>query len=442
MNNVFQGLGIHVWPGDYANLDSLFSDIPVNSIRSSFGAGWDTLPNAAPGNATIEQMDIYVKDNFSGYFPSRIVNALKLRDLILKYSLKLILILWQSPSNAWLEGGKRGGLLLSAHVGDFCRFLGSLIQFLQSQNINPASVEMCNEPDGAWNMRLTPELYQDLVHRMVAEYAERKMEPVPIVGPGLSHIVQKNPTKCLDFWNKLCPPCCPLEIDEGKKWIDEFSNETLINLGEVSMHLWDNKWGAKNIRRDVKDFVNLVHNRISNKPIIFTEYGYGMDGQKKDTLEYALGIAENSLISADEGVNTLILWEDQDHKDWDEEGWGILDMNGKKKPSYFAFKLLALHMEPEHIVLPHKQVVPGLTVLWMQDPSDEMGHFAPTGGLVLCAVNQGTSAIDIPLNAHRLLYEHSSYAGGEDLTREYFKNHLVEEVTCAPLSVNVFKFIS
>ena len=245
VSHPFGGFGVQIWPGD-TRVESLITSLNLKYVRMKFGGDW-----TPPTDATQAQMDTYVASQYDGNTSIRATYA-----ILMQYDVAVIGNYFEGPSG-WLG---TNNVLKSENFDDFVRLWGSIAYYMQNNSMPIRYIEMFNEPEGDWNIRVPGANYNTVIKLMRAELDSRGLTNVGIIGPGLAYLYH------------------------GPDWIDVLDNDGKAALAGWSTHAWDEGWGHTDalpsfLDQRWQDYFGAAVDDVDpmhNKPIIVTEYATGV----------------------------------------------------------------------------------------------------------------------------------------------------------------------
>lgn len=369
----FDGLGAQIWSGDMS-VEPLLADLKMRYIRMELGPNWNNAPDPPTGQSR-ESFDAYVAANYGA---ARLQNMKNTAAMLDSLGIESIFNQFHVPP-AW-QRIFWPYELRSANYQDFAILWGAMLAYLDSEGIRPEYVELFNEPDGAWNCRVSPAGYNTVVKLVRAEMDYRDFEDVQIVGPGLAYLNHNS---------------------GGRNYINALDSEAVEALGGFSAHAWDETFlqgcGPEYLRQQWIPFGNAIAAKDpqGQLPIFITEYKtgnrrfHGVDyprpgenypSSAASTMPFAVRVFENTLSLINSGASVPIIWEAAD-KNWEDSSWGLQMRPAQasaRRPSYYALKVFA------DIIPPGSQVI---TAGLQPDNDIYLAGFVTDTGVALAAVN-------------------------------------------------------
>jgi hypothetical protein len=334
--------GLHIWPAGLTRgpaVNRLVAMKPRH-LRFALGPNWRRQP---PLQARMNdaQLDAAVISGLEGSPLSLEIGVLQ--KLQVRTGAMLHLVIWEPPPLPSEQGQRRssstGRTMHSEDVPIAARFLVAALKHLADQDLRLDAVELSNEPDGDWNIRISPEDYLALLKAVRKEAKRRKVALPKIYGPATS---------------SLAPARSFLRDPKVGRAI-------LDNVDVLSVHGWDNSKGRDR-------FVELDAllddlRRLGRKPALaITEFGLArpvpadssnrMNVKKRapdhvaDTPLYGSTSVRDLLRFYARSVGTIIHWEFQDQT-WGKASFGLLDETGHERPIYRAMRTISGQLASE-----------------------------------------------------------------------------------------------
>jgi hypothetical protein len=369
LSHSFDGFGAQIWPGD-SRIETLSQSLNLKYYR--IAPGGCTNP---PTDATAAQMDVYVDSQYNGTNRGNsIIVSLQMAENL---GVKVIFIKFGGCPDNWLTLPGTLNQLKSENFDDFARVWASEVLFFKSRGLPVDYIELLNEPEGTWNIKVPAADYNTLVKIVRAELDSRGLTDVGIVGPGLAYLYY------------------------GTSWIGALDAAGKNALAAWSTHAWDEGWGHTTALPSYLDqrwqdyfgaAVNLA-DPTHSKPIIVTEYASGVrtyngvtydTNTYGDTSQFAERCYENSLTLVNNGANVLCYWEAANQSWQDQPMYAFLRINSTLRPTYYVMSTLSPYIPDNAMVL---------TKTW-NDPNISAAGFVGSGKLVLAFANSGATTIN------------------------------------------------
>jgi hypothetical protein len=340
-------------------------------LRFALGPNWRRQP-ALSSDMTDAQLDAAIARGFAEKSLSREIDIVQ--ELQQRTGAKLHLVIWEPPplpaemrQRRTVTAGRR---LRGRDVPISARFLVAVLKNLAAQGARLDAVELSNEPDGDWNIRIGPKDYVALVKAVRKEARRRAIALPKIYGPATSSVATLR--------NYL------RDAKVGQAIID--------SVDILSVHGWDNPRRRDRFLELDALFEDLK--RLRRKPALaITEYGLARP-KPTDTSEHMNvktrspdNVANSSFfgsISARDllrfyasGVGTIIHWEFRDES-WGKASFGLVDESGKERPIYGMLRAISEYLAVERPRRIEPTTVnnlfvgsrPGRDVLWSANPGD------------------------------------------------------------------------
>ena len=351
----FFGFGAQVQQGDNRT-EQVIRDLRLSYIRTEIGPSWSLLKERPLIGAEQNEVNRYVERNFNSDFPDRLSNAKKIWNWAEQYNLKIILNFFDIPGE-WVEwrNDLNRRIIKDSNVIDFGKLWLGIIHYINRYNLIPDYLELANEPDGDWNGGILPDQYDRLVRYVHNGLKEMYLDPICIIGPGLSNLEKDGQTE---------------------NQINGLSIEGAKSIYAWSTHAWD-EWHKQSIdqshhlmRSQWQKFVYAIGQRdhLLKKPIFVTEYSsasikffgqsYSLSKYEQlplavDTHPYARRVFQNTIINLNHGANVMIFWS-ATGQNWDDKYNGLISKpseGSKKRPMYKSLMTLMPYIYPMSEIL-------------------------------------------------------------------------------------------
>jgi hypothetical protein len=333
--------GFQLWPIDIAAAPALATELAPDVVRFSIGPYWRNLP-PLPFDASLDAVRTYVKNGMAEHRQKWVDGATALRKLSpAGGGPKELLIIWEPPltplESLDLRKPNTYRVISTEAITSHARFYLATIENARALGYRVDMVEIANEPDGSWNMKIPPAAYAMLLSRLRSEATAAGVQLPLIVGPGLASLKSN-----VDYFGDR-----------------ETAARILANIDIVSVHAWDDRKGH-NIVEEARA-VRALFDRLGwIKPIMVSEFAptfprpedraakRGPDqrvaADKRDVLvndlpRYAPSTLELFLSFAALGYGPLIYWEFKDQS-WGSMSYGLVDKAGRPRPAYEAWRHL------------------------------------------------------------------------------------------------------
>ncbi|MFA5292171.1 MAG: hypothetical protein WC496_03960 [Phycisphaerae bacterium] len=369
VSHPFMGFGAQIWPGD-SRIEALSQSLNLKYYR--IAPGGCTNP---PTDATVVQMDAYVNLQYNN--TSRGNSVIASLQMAQNLGVKVIFIKFGGCPDSWLILPGDQNQLKSENFDDFARVWASEVLFFKSRGLPVDYIELLNEPEGTWNIKVPPADYNILVKLVRAELDSRGLTDVGIAGPGLAYLYY------------------------GTSWIGSLDTDGKNALAAWSTHAWDEGWGHTDalpsyLDQRWQDYFGAAVNLADPshlKPVIVTEYASGVrtfngvtysTDEYGDTSQFAERCYENSLTLANNGANVLCFWEAANQSWQSQPMYAFLRINSTLRPTYYVMSTLMPYVPDNAMVL---------TKAW-NDPVISAAGFVGSGKLVLAFANSSASTVN------------------------------------------------
>jgi hypothetical protein len=414
-------LGVHVWPSSLAQSAEAVQDLVAlrpSHLRFGIGPNWRRRPALWAGMSDAE-MDEAVASGFAAV-PSTARFVAMLTDLRRRLDAKLHLVLWEPPPLPAERVSPFGRKLDARNVDLMARFLVAALKQVAEARLPLDALELSNEPDGGWNIRIAPREYLALLRSVRKEAKRRSVALPPVYGPGTSTIAA------------LQAYLADRDVAEG----------ILDGVDILSVHGWDDRR-----RADVFGQLDSLLARLGqlgrSKEIAMTEYGIarpvptdsspGADMKTRASEGMARSPFFASITTRDllrlygRGIGTIIYWEFQDPV-WGKASYGLLDTKGTKRPLYHALAAVSAALRQEGAVRFATSVDDRVSLmegtlgsrLWIANPTREAApvildapraELLDTNGRDVCRSDDGSagvtaaaeSVVSVPLRKRDIL---------------------------------------
>lgn len=369
VSHSFLGFGAQIWPGD-SRIEGLTENLNLKYYR--IAPGGCTNP---PTDAAQAAMDAYIDSEYNGTGRGNSVTAsLQMAEDL---GVKVIFTKFGGCPDSWLTLPGILNQLKSANFDDFARVWASEVLFFKSLGLPVDYIELLNEPEGTWNVKVPAADYNTLVKLVRTELNSRGLTEVGIIGPGLAY------------------------LGNGTSWINALDTAGKNALAAWSTHAWDEGWGHTDalpsyLNQRWQDYFGAAVNVADpthSKPIIVTEYASGVrtyngvsydTNTYGDTSQFAERCYENSLTLANNGANVLCYWEAANQSWQDFPMYAFLRIDSTLRPTYYAMSTLTPYIPDNAMVL---------TKIWNDSVISAAG-FVGSGKLVLAFANSSANTVN------------------------------------------------
>jgi hypothetical protein len=322
--HLFKGFGLNIWAkSDHpaALRDELIRDANATAVRVSLTPDIDLSEAEEP--TTVPSILQVIRRSAPAHW------AASLRDLgeeCRRLNLEVHAVFYSTPPRWRLERPGRTRLERTAdprHIADEARWVVAVLLMSRELGIETNYVEIANEPDGSWNTLYTPVQYVELVRSVKSELVRNNLLTTEIEGPGTSVL------------SKTAPYLLELERSRASS-----------EIGAISAHDWDTASNPAPL--GAAALIGAIDSALAGLPVHITEYnevsakwssppfstGPKQRGGRNggDTTEFGIAAAAEGLKLLGDGANEIILWEAEDMS-WEHQSFGLLDMDGKLRPS-------------------------------------------------------------------------------------------------------------
>ena len=334
IQQTISGYGAHIWPGDDPGMQVLL-DLEMRFARLAVGPNYDDLAENVPTTGSWQDMYDFVSQNFNGDFPWRLSIAQEAFAAADSAGIQLILVQFKIPE----ELLDVANIMPADRVDDFANFWTALVTYLGENGMQPAFLELANEPNGTWNGLIKPHLYRQLVQLVRSDLDARGFDGIGIIGPGLS------------------------EMGPGPQWLAGLNPAAVGNLAGWSTHAWDD-WRGYEDRWQL--FFDDAFVWDASKEMFITEYGTaltefngaqytspsdGLPNSASESSIFAVRVIENTLTLLNMGASSLLYWEAADQPSWSSATWGLRRGDGTNRPSYLALETLMDYFNRDDLVI-------------------------------------------------------------------------------------------
>lgn len=330
-------VGVQIWPEHLKDApEAQLLALHPAVFRHSAGPGWREAP-PLPATADMAQVRRYVARHIEARREALERQAAQLKALLARTGGKLHLVLWEPPfTDAELRlrrGSPEGRTMPRSAVPVMAKFYVAVMEALRTYDFPVDAIELANEPDGDWNIRIPPRTYAELLQQVRREASLRRADLPPLAGPGTSSY-----TALLGY---LRDPAV------GRRLLEA--------VDVVSVHAWDDRLG-----RDIRAVARETRRRLAGLgyrgQVAVTEFAptflerddrqAGRGANKRSTLarsntdRYAAEVLRTKATLLSLGMSPVIFWEYRD-VGWGKASYGLVDLAGRERPAYGAFAQFA-----------------------------------------------------------------------------------------------------
>ena len=331
-------IGLQIWPEHLkdAPQEQLLALHPTVFRHSAGPGGWKHA-EPLPAMADMAEVRRYVARHVAARHEALERQAAHLKTLLASTRGKLHLILWEPPFTDAEQRLRRatdeGRVMPRSAVPVMAKFYVAVIEALRAYDFPVDAIELANEPNGDWNIRIPPQTYVELLQQVRREAALQGLALPPLAGPGTSSY-----TALLGY---LRDPAL------GRQLLDA------VDL--VSVHAWDDR-----LDRDIRTVARETRQRLAalgyGGHVAVTEFAptfldgddrsAGRGANKRSALSqsntdrYAAEVLRTKAALLSLGMSPVIFWEYRD-VGWGKASYGLIDLAGRERPTYGAFAQLA-----------------------------------------------------------------------------------------------------
>ncbi|MGV6875734.1 hypothetical protein ACUSIJ_23980 [Pseudochelatococcus sp. B33] len=331
-------IGVQIWPEHLNNApQAQLLALHPSVFRLTAGPGGWRRAEPLPTTADMAEVRRYVARQFEARHEALERQAAHLKALLARTRGKLHLILWEPPftdSELRLRRSKDDRRVMPrSAVPVMAKFHVAVIEALQAYGLPVDAIELANEPDGDWNIRIPLRIYVELLREVRREASVQRVALPPIAGPGASSY-----TALLGY---LKDPV--------------FGQQLLEVVDIVSVHAWDDR-----LNRDIRAVARETRRRLTamgyHGHVAVTEFaptfldrddrdaGRGANKRlaeaRSNTDRYAAEVLRTKAVMLSLAMSPIIFWEYRDVK-WGAASYGLVDLAGHERPTYRAFAQLA-----------------------------------------------------------------------------------------------------
>lgn len=332
-------IGVHVWPSalaeNPATVERLVSMHPAH-LRFSFGPDWRRQPPLRQ-DMEDDELDAAVAAGY-GRVPGLAGEVEVLQNIRRRIQAVNHLVVWEPPplpgeADLSKSDAPRLRTLKADSIPLVARFHVANLRYLSGIGLPIDAVELSNEPDGRWNIRILPPDYLSLVEAVRKEAARRGVALPKIYGPGASTVAAT------------------------RKFLEDkdIAQRILRAVDVLSLHVWDDK-GGKNRFSELTRFFTYLEKLGLRPQIAVTEYGLArpildarqdrmnvdkrVAGSIASSPAYpAASIGDLAQLYANR-IGPVLYWQFQDQS-WGKGLFGLLDVAGEPKPIYEPYRMFA-----------------------------------------------------------------------------------------------------
>jgi hypothetical protein len=328
------GFGVHIWPSTQLlspNDLSLLRALHPTHLRVSVGVNWRRTAGLLPSMSDAD-LDRYVQSAYEAV-PSIQESLHVLQTIKQRTNADLDLIVWEPPRLPGESDSSQWRSLATVNVTLAARFHVANLKYLAERGVPIGTVELSNEPDGTWNIKIAPTDYRAMVEKIRTEATRRQVTLPRILGPGVS--TGGDSLKYLAAPGMGSAIGKAVDILSLHMWDDKANRDHLSALHhfleslsalKISREVWVSELGLAKPFLERNDAEMNAGNRVPNNIAM--------------TQAYAVLTARDLLRTYGEGVGTVIYWEFRDQS-WGRGLVGLLSIDGTPKPVYREIQRVA-----------------------------------------------------------------------------------------------------
>lgn len=324
--------GLQIWPEDVAEASDRLHALQPAAVRYSGGPSWRRAPRL-DRDADYGAVQRYVADAFERDNERFQKQAASLSRFFEASAAEVYFAIWEPPmTNGEPEASDKRTLPESA-VGVTAMFYVAVLDELRRRGYPMHAVELSNEPDGDWNIRIPPARYLALVTEVRRLAAAHGVSLPRIAGPAVSSIAALR--------SYLADP--------------QMGQEMVHAVDTVSVHAWDDR-SNRNTLEEARSTRLLLDRLGYRKPVAVTEFaitfldrtdrqrGTGAQLRTPDVISntpaYMAKTVALALDLAATGYGPILYWEFRDLP-WGKSSYGLYDQRGARRPLLEAWQRLS-----------------------------------------------------------------------------------------------------
>lgn len=325
-------LGLQIWPEDVAEAGDRLRELQPAAVRYSGGPSWRRAPRL-DRDADYGAVQRYVADAFDRDRDRFHKQAASLGRFFQASAAEVYFAIWEPPLTSGEPETPDKRTLPESAVGVTAMFYVAVLDELRRRGYPMHAVELSNEPDGDWNIRIPPSRYLALVAEVRRQAAAHGVSLPRIAGPAVSSIAALRAY--------LADP----QIGQG-----------LVHaVDTVSVHAWDDRSNrntleeARNARRQLDRLGYRKSVAVTEFAITFldpTDRQRGTGAQLRtpdvisNTPAYMARTMALALDLAAAGYGPILYWEFRDLP-WGKSSYGLYDQRGTRRPLLEAWQRLS-----------------------------------------------------------------------------------------------------
>jgi hypothetical protein len=323
--------GMHIWPTrilQSSDVAQKLLDLHPAHLRFSVGPNWAKEP-AISSDMEDAGLDAYVAAAYDRV-PNIGDTIQRLLDIRRRSGAGFDLIVWAPPPIGTEPLRQRWRTLAHQDVQTAARFHLANLRYLKRRGLPIEAVELSNEPDGNWNIRISPADYAQILSELRREASAQHFDLPLILGPGVS------------------------TATNSRQYLasERTASDIAKSVDVISLHTWDDKLGLDHYR-SLDEFLRSIDPLSPRRSVWITEFGLtrpfpGNTSPAADTSKrapnsvamtqlYGVLSARDLLRAYATGVGPVIYWEFQDQS-WEDSLHGLLNVDGSPKPVYHVIR--------------------------------------------------------------------------------------------------------
>ena len=325
-------LGLQIWPEDVAEASDRLRELQPAAVRYSGGPSWRRAPRL-DRDADYEAVQRYVADAFDRERDRFQKQAASLDRFFQASGAEAHFAIWEPPMTSSEPEAPNKRTLPEAAVKVTAMFYVAVLDELRRRGYPMQVVELSNEPDGDWNIRIPPPRYLALVTEVRRQAAVHGVSLPRIAGPAVSSIAALRAYLA-----------------------DPQTGQGLVHaVDTVSVHAWDDR-SNRNTLEEARH-ARLQLDRLGyRKPVAVTEFaitfldpadrqrGTGAQLRTADVISntpaYMARTMALALDLAAAGYGPILYWEFRDLP-WGKSSYGLYDLRGGHRPLLEAWQRLS-----------------------------------------------------------------------------------------------------
>ena len=329
-------LGLQIWPEDVVQASDRLRELQPAAVRYSGGPSWRRARHLdrASDYAAVRR---YVADAFDQDREGFQKQAAALDGFVKTSGAEAHFVIWEPPvTNDEPEPVARSPnkrTLPESAIRVTALFYVAVLDELRRRGYPIHVVELSNEPDGDWNIRIPPARYLALVTEVRRQAAAHGVALPRIAGPAVSSIAA-------------------LRAYLGDPRI---ARELVHAVDTVSVHAWDDR-NNRNTLDEARNARRQLEQLGYHKPVAVTEFAItflvpadrqreaGAQLRAPDVVsnkpDYGARTVALALELAAAGYGPILYWEFRDLP-WGKSSYGLYDLRGERRPLFGAWQRLS-----------------------------------------------------------------------------------------------------